>query len=101
MDAKGFAGLSTIGQIAVPIEAQKRAVAFYRDVLGLPFLFAVMNLAFFDCAGTRLLLDRKARGRFAESPGWYPRPSTCGFAAQSVIRIDGCELAEFGQACVQ
>ncbi|MCU0520822.1 MAG: VOC family protein [Anaerolineae bacterium] len=62
MDARGFAGLSAIGQIAVPTADQDRAVAFYRDVLGLPFLFEVPNLAFFDCAGTRLLLDRGEPG---------------------------------------
>ena len=57
MHTAPFEGLSAIGQIGVPIQDQERAVAFYRDVLGLPFLFQVPNLAFFDCAGTRLLLD--------------------------------------------
>ncbi|HVG98462.1 MAG TPA: VOC family protein [Chloroflexota bacterium] len=50
------AGLSRIGQIAVTARDLDRAVAFYRDVLRLPFLFRVPNLAFFDCAGTRLML---------------------------------------------
>ena len=49
-------GLSRIGQIAVPTRDLDRAVAFYRDVLRLPFLFRAPNLAFFDCAGTRLML---------------------------------------------
>jgi len=35
-----------------------RAVGFYRDTLGLRFLFqAPPRLAFFDCAGVRLMLD--------------------------------------------
>ena len=52
------AGLSTIGQIAMRVRDLDRAVAFYRDTLGLPFLFkAPPQLAFFDCAGIRLLLD--------------------------------------------
>ena len=35
-----------------------RAVAFYRDVLGLRFLFqAPPGLAFFDCGGVRLMLS--------------------------------------------
>jgi methylmalonyl-CoA/ethylmalonyl-CoA epimerase len=34
-----------------------RAVAFYRDALGITFIFRVPNLAFFDCGGVRLLLD--------------------------------------------
>jgi len=31
-------------------------VAFYRDALGIKFLFQVPNMAFFDCDGIRLLL---------------------------------------------
>jgi catechol 2,3-dioxygenase-like lactoylglutathione lyase family enzyme len=50
-------GLSRIGQIAVPVRDLDRAVMFYRDVLGLSFLFRVPNLAFFDCAGVRLMLS--------------------------------------------
>jgi methylmalonyl-CoA/ethylmalonyl-CoA epimerase len=50
-------GLSRIGQIALPVRDLDRAVAFYRDVLGLAFLFRVPNLAFFDCAGVRLMLS--------------------------------------------
>ncbi len=50
--------LSRIGQIAMTARDLDRAVRFYRDTLGLPFLFtAPPNLAFFDCAGVRLLLD--------------------------------------------
>jgi len=50
--------LSTIGQVAIPVIDLDRAVAFYRDRLGLRFLFqAPPGLAFFDCAGLRLMLD--------------------------------------------
>lgn len=49
--------LSQIGQFAVPVTDLARAVAFYRDTLGMKFLFQVPNLAFFDCAGVRLMLD--------------------------------------------
>jgi predicted enzyme related to lactoylglutathione lyase len=51
------AGLSRIGQIAMTARDLDRAVTFYRDALGLPFLFtAPPQMAFFDCGGTRLLL---------------------------------------------
>ncbi len=51
-------GLSRIGQIAVPVHDLDRAIAFYRDTLGMRFLFrAPPALAFFDCNGVRLLLD--------------------------------------------
>lgn len=49
--------LGPIGQIAIPVTNLERAVAFYRDSLGLKFLFQVPNLAFFDCGGVRLMLD--------------------------------------------
>ena len=50
-------GLSTILQISMRTRDTDRAVAFYRDVLGLPLLFtAPPGLAFFDCAGVRLML---------------------------------------------
>lgn len=57
MQTRPFGGLTRIGQINIPVRDQARAVAFYRDVLGMPFLFEVPRLAFFDCGGIRLLLD--------------------------------------------
>ena len=51
--------LNQIGQIAVGVEDLERAVAFYRDTLGMEFLFqAPPGLAFFDCGGIRLMLDK-------------------------------------------
>ena len=49
-------GIQNIGQISIIVKDLQRATAFYRDVLGLPLLFAVPNLAFFDCGGVRLML---------------------------------------------
>lgn len=55
-------GLNQIGQIAIPVSDLERAVAFYRDVLGMKFLFqAPPGLAFFDCGGVRLMLDVPAK----------------------------------------
>ena len=53
-----FDGLRTIGQIHVSVTDVDRAVAFYRDVLGIRFLFRVHGqpMAFFDCDGVRLYL---------------------------------------------
>lgn len=54
----GALGLGRIGQIAMNAKDLDRAIAFYRDTLGIPFLFrAPPKLAFFNCDGTRLLLD--------------------------------------------
>jgi methylmalonyl-CoA/ethylmalonyl-CoA epimerase len=50
--------LSTIGQIAMNATDMPRAVAFYRDALGMRLLFEVPpKMAFFDCAGVRLMLS--------------------------------------------
>jgi methylmalonyl-CoA/ethylmalonyl-CoA epimerase len=55
-------GLNVIGQIAVPVSDIDRAIAFYRDVLRMRFLFkAPPGLGFFDCNGVRLLLDAAAK----------------------------------------
>lgn len=49
--------LTRIAQIAVAVTDLPRAIAFYRDVLGLHFLFqAPPGLAFFDVGGVRLML---------------------------------------------
>jgi methylmalonyl-CoA/ethylmalonyl-CoA epimerase len=62
---KSVAGLRSpgtplrVGQIAVPVMDLDRAIGFYRDVLGLRFLFrAPPGLAFFNCGGVRLMLGR-------------------------------------------
>lgn len=48
--------LGPIGQIAVNVHDVDAAVRFYRDTLGIAFLFQVPKMAFFDCAGVRLML---------------------------------------------
>ncbi|MCO5175968.1 MAG: VOC family protein [Thermomicrobiales bacterium] len=60
--------LSTIGQISMRAHDVDRAVAFYRDILGVPFIFQSGDLAFFDCDGTRLLISRPELPEF-DHPG--------------------------------
>jgi len=43
--------VSAIGQIALTVTNLPRALQFYRDTLGLKFLFEASNMAFFDCGG--------------------------------------------------
>lgn len=51
-------GLSAIGQISINATDIPRAVAFYRDSLGMRLMFeAPPKMAFFDCAGVRLMLS--------------------------------------------
>ncbi len=61
--------LSTIGQIAMAVKDLPRAIEFYRDRLGMRFLFeAPPALAFFDCAGIRLMIEVPPDKEFAH-PG--------------------------------
>ena len=68
--------LDQIGQIAVPVRDIERAIAFYRDVLGMRFLFqAPPGLGFFDCGGVRLMLDGPAAAQAGNSSVVYYRVS--------------------------
>jgi methylmalonyl-CoA/ethylmalonyl-CoA epimerase len=50
--------LTRIAQVAIVVTDLERAVAFYRDVLGLQFLFqAPPGLAFFNIDGVRIMLS--------------------------------------------
>lgn len=58
-------GLDRIGQIAINVHDLDRAVTYYRDVLGMRFLFgAGPTMAFFDCGGVRLMLGLPSEARF-------------------------------------
>src|SRR5262245_36545068 len=48
--------LGPIGQISMNARDIGRATAFYRDVLGLRYLFSAGTMAFFDCGGVRLMV---------------------------------------------
>jgi len=56
MPAEPGVSLSKIGQIYVTAHDLDRAVAFYREKLGMKYLFTVPNMAFFDCGGVTLML---------------------------------------------
>lgn len=51
-------GLSEIGQIAISVNDLERATAFYRDKLGMKYLFTANGMAFFNSNGIRLMLSR-------------------------------------------
>lgn len=58
-------GIERIGQIALVVHDVAKAVAFYRDTLGLKLLFqAPPTMAFFDCAGVRLMLSLPEKPEF-------------------------------------
>ncbi len=58
---------ASIGQLMIPVSEFDAGVAFYRDVLGLPFLFAAPpQMAFFMCGAVRLLVGVLAPGQAAQ-----------------------------------
>jgi len=72
------AGLSRIHQISMRAHDIDRAVRFYRDALRLPLLFtAPPRLAFFDCAGVRLMLS-------TPEPGFDHPGSVLYFAVEDI-----------------
>ncbi len=80
-------GLSRLGQISMRAKDLDRAVRFYRDTLGLRFLFdAPPALAFFDCDGVRLMLNTP-EGAF-DHPG-----SVLYFAVHDIQAVHGALVA--------
>lgn len=56
-----------VAQIHVRARDMDRAVAYYRDVLALPFLFRAGNLAFFRCGDVTLYVGLPESPRFDHS----------------------------------
>src|SRR5262245_12619440 len=65
MNEKPLSG--AIGQIARSVSDIGASERWYREVLGLPHLYTYGTLAFFDCAGTRLMLAQEKSGAAKES----------------------------------
>lgn len=58
---------ATVGQIMIPVDDLDRGVGFYRDVLGLPFLFVTPpQMAFFMCGTVRVLVGVVPAGQKAQ-----------------------------------
>jgi methylmalonyl-CoA/ethylmalonyl-CoA epimerase len=78
-------GLDQIGQIAIPVSDVERAIAFYRDVLGVRFLFqAPPGLGFFDCGGVRIMLDGPAAEQAGQSSVLYYRVDDLDAACETL-----------------
>ncbi len=57
--------ITGLGQLALVFKNVDAAIAFYRDTLGLKFLFSAgPQLAFFDCGGVMLMFTRAERPEF-------------------------------------
>ena len=87
--------LDSIGQIHISVDDIDRAVAFYRDVLGMEFLFQVPGqpMAFFECGGIRLYLGKPERPELRSSPLLYYRVDSLEEAC-ATLRSRGVDLTE-------
>ncbi len=78
--------IERLGQIYVTAHDLDRAVRFYRDTLGLPFLFQVPRMAFFDCGGVRLMLGIPDAPEFDHPASIiYYRVADIGTAHQALV----------------
>jgi catechol 2,3-dioxygenase-like lactoylglutathione lyase family enzyme len=65
--------VQSIGQIHVSVSNVERSLAFYRDQVGLTFLFQFPGMAFFDCGGVRLYLATPEKPEFGGTSILYFR----------------------------
>lgn len=85
--------LGRIMQIAISVRDIRRAVTFYRETLGLRFLFeAPPALAFFDCAGVRLMLSA-VEGETPHASVLYFQTSDID-ATHEMLRAKGVQFEE-------
>jgi methylmalonyl-CoA/ethylmalonyl-CoA epimerase len=85
--------LAGLGQVAVTVVDLDRAVRFYCDVLGLPFLMQVPGMAFFALGGgTRLLLGLPEHGdAMRRSSTLYFRVADTD-AAEAALRAQNVDI---------
>ena len=86
--------IQSIGQVAIRARDLPAAVTFYRDVLGLEYLFEAGPLAFFMCGDVRLMLSPPEADEFEHRSDATPvQPVAVGEPEQMVGRratvVDG------------
>jgi methylmalonyl-CoA/ethylmalonyl-CoA epimerase len=83
-DARTAFGLRQIGQIRIQVTDVDRAVAFYRDALGMTFLYAFPGMGFFDVDGVRLMLVEPEGRAFGGVSAIYYRVADIGEAVKAL-----------------
>jgi predicted enzyme related to lactoylglutathione lyase len=86
------AAIQSIGQISIVVKDVERAKRFYRDTLGLAFLYEFPGMAFFDCGGVRLYLARADKPELGTSILYYRVADIR--AAASALESRGVALAQ-------
>ena len=77
-----------LAQVAFVVHDLAVATTFYRDTLGIRFLFAAPNLAFFDAGGVRLMLS--------PPEGAFTQPGSVAYFKVADIEATHAELARRG-----
>jgi methylmalonyl-CoA/ethylmalonyl-CoA epimerase len=97
LPSAGLAG-HRLQQVGLMTKNLPRAIAFYRDVLGLPFLFEAGGMAFFDIAGTRLMIGEDAKSERLPSGSilYFDDPDLTATAAK--LEAHGVEFFAPAQA---
>ena len=85
-DRSNLVAPSSIGQIHISVGDVDQAVVWYRDVLGLEFLFQVPGqpMAFFRCGDVRLYLGTPEDESFRSRPVLYYRVDQIDSAVASI-----------------
>jgi len=78
-----------LAQVSVNVHDLERATTFYRDRLGLRFLFAAGTMVFFDLDGVRVMLGTPERPEF-------DHPGSILYLDVADIGAAHCELAGRG-----
>jgi catechol 2,3-dioxygenase-like lactoylglutathione lyase family enzyme len=81
--------ITGLGQISIRVHDIPRAVDFYRDALGLEFLFETGPLAFLMCGDVRLMLTKPESDEF-------DHPSSTLYFRVADIHAARAELVERG-----
>lgn len=95
--SEGDLGIEAIGQISIVVSDVDRAVEFYRDVLGLEYLFGFPGMAFFNCGGVRLYLAKPEKPEFDRTSILYYRVPDMAQAADS-LKAKGVTFEQEPQA---
>ena len=84
--------LDKIGQIAILVKDVARATEFYRDKLAMKYLFSAGSLAFFDCGGIRLMLDKPEKPEMGTSIIYFKVPEIS--EAHEQMKARGVEFVD-------
>jgi len=92
-DGSGGLRLNELAQVALTVIDLEESKVFYRDVLGMQFLFDAGTMAFFQCGTVRVMIGTGERTRPGGGTILYFRVSDIEHA-HNVLRSRGVEFTE-------